>query len=101
MLAAALPGTSRNAEIVAASSPPADDWQACAHLAGPSSGAGDLSHAAAFCFPSVPGAFCDKLHLGWVAALPWGWDNSLLETVANLRRSRAPRGRILSLPVCT
>lgn len=100
MLAAALPGTSRNAEIVA-SSPRADHWQACAHLAGPSSGASDLSHAAAFCFPSAPVAFCDKLHLGWDAALPWGWDNSLLGTVANLSRSRAPRGRILSLLVCT
>lgn len=91
----------KNAEVVVASLSLADEWQACSHRAGTTSGAsGDqarvmqsASCSLRFVFPSAAVASCDKLHLGCDAILPWGWDNSLLGTVVNLGRSGSPQGK--------
>lgn len=81
-----------NPEVGLALLPLADDWWACIHRTG-TSGACDqpLVMKSVFCFPCTVVASCDKLHLGCDAVLPWGWDNSFLGTVANLRRSASPR----------
>lgn len=102
MLAAALLAGPENAEVAVALLS-LDDWQACAHLAGTTSGAVTRpeSRSLRFVVPSVALASCDKLRLGCDAVLPRGWDNSLLGTVINFRRSRAPRERMLSPLVCT
>lgn len=81
-----------------------DDWQACAHLAGTTSGACDqirVMQSGLCFFPRAALASCYKFPLGCDAILPWGWDNSLLGTVINFRRSGAPRERMLSPLVCT
>lgn len=73
----------------------ADDWQACSRLAGTPSGACDQTRVtqSALCFPRRTVTSCDKLHVGCDADLPWGWNNSLLGTAVNLRRSGGPQGK--------